>query len=146
MSSLIRAIKTLGTHAGTFHCDESLACYLLVRSLSMSVFSGTLLTEYLGFDAMLPFQTVLSFVIRRRGMTGWSFRTPFCLLFHWSLVFTAFAAAASSSFLLAQTRLEEFKDAKIIRSRDEEVLSKIDCLVDVGNLYDHEKLRFVRLP
>jgi uncharacterized UPF0160 family protein len=58
--------KTIGTHSGSFHCDESLAC-----------------------------------------------------------------------FMLHQTN--EYKGAKIIRSRDPKQLATADILVDVGAVYDPSK-------
>lgn len=61
--------KTIGTHSGTFHCDEALACWLLHQT-------------------------------------------------------------------------EQFKDARIVRSRDPEVLNKLDILVDVGGEYDPSRFRF----
>lgn len=62
-------IKRIGTHNGTFHCDEALAC-----------------------------------------------------------------------FLLRQT--EQFRSAQIVRTRDLEVLEQLDCVVDVGGVYDADRLRF----
>ncbi len=64
-----RIVKSIGTHSGTFHADEAMACYLL--------------------------------------------RT-----------------------------LDQFSGAKITRSRDPDVLSQLDCLVDVGSEYDPARLRF----
>jgi len=61
--------KTIGTHSGTFHCDEVMACYLL-------------------------------------RMT------------------------------------QEYKAARIIRTRDYSVLEKLDCVVDVGDVYDPSTNRF----
>jgi len=61
--------KTIGTHDGTFHCDEALACFML-------------------------------------RMT------------------------------------HKYKDAEIVRSRDEKVLSHLPILVDVGAVYDPSKGRF----
>lgn len=43
-------------------------------------------------------------------------------------------------FLLKQ--LSEFKDAKIIRSRDPLILNNCDVLVDVGDVYDPKAMRF----
>jgi len=62
--------KKIGTHDGTFHCDEALACYVL------------------------------------------------------------------------QTLTKEFKDAQIIRSRDPKLLETLDCLVDVGHVYDPSRHRY----
>ncbi|KAH7373339.1 hypothetical protein KP509_17G050700 [Ceratopteris richardii] len=59
----------IGTHNGTFHCDEALACFLLKLS----------------------------------------------------------------------TR---FRDALIVRTRDAKVLESLDAVLDVGGIYDHERLRF----
>ncbi|KAJ2787893.1 hypothetical protein GGI15_000312 [Coemansia interrupta] len=61
--------KSIGTHNGTFHCDEALACYML-------------------------------------------------------------------------RRLDEFKDSKVVRSRDPAVLDTCDIVVDVGGVYDHEARRY----
>ncbi|CAG0891137.1 unnamed protein product [Cyprideis torosa] len=38
--------------------------------------------------------------------------------------------------------LPEFKDAEIIRTRDEKVLESCDVVVDVGGIFDPEKFRF----
>ncbi|KAJ2656797.1 hypothetical protein IWW48_004823 [Coemansia sp. RSA 1200] len=61
--------KTIGTHSGTFHCDEALACYMLHQ-------------------------------------------------------------------------LGEYKDAKVVRSRDPAVLDTCDIVVDVGGVYDHDAKRY----
>lgn len=37
---------------------------------------------------------------------------------------------------------KEFKDAKITRTRDLKVLDTLDLILDVGAVYDAEKLRF----
>lgn len=58
-----RKMAKIGTHSGTFHCDEALGC-----------------------------------------------------------------------FLLKQT--QTFKDAEIVRTRDESVLSELDIVIDVGGKYD----------
>lgn len=62
-------MRSIGTHDGTFHCDEALACYML-------------------------------------------------------------------------RQLDGFKDGKLVRSRDENVLKDLDCVVDVGGVYDTKTLRF----
>ncbi|KAJ2774632.1 hypothetical protein IWQ57_000728 [Coemansia nantahalensis] len=61
--------KIIGTHSGTFHCDEALACYML-------------------------------------------------------------------------RQLDEYRDAKIVRSRDQAVLDTCDIVVDVGGVYDHDAKRY----
>ncbi|KAJ2156593.1 hypothetical protein GGF46_005082 [Coemansia sp. RSA 552] len=61
--------KTIGTHSGTFHCDEALACFML-------------------------------------------------------------------------RQLDEYSDAKIVRSRDPAVLDTCDIVVDVGGTYDHESKHY----
>lgn len=38
--------------------------------------------------------------------------------------------------------LPKFKDAEIIRSRDESVLKDCDVVVDVGGVYDHATQRY----
>uniref|UniRef100_A0A0K0E8Q9 UPF0160 protein MYG1, mitochondrial n=1 Tax=Strongyloides stercoralis TaxID=6248 RepID=A0A0K0E8Q9_STRER len=38
--------------------------------------------------------------------------------------------------------IPEFRDAKIIRSRNMEILEKSDVVVDVGGIYNHEKRRY----
>ena len=38
--------------------------------------------------------------------------------------------------------LPQFENAEIIRTRDSEKLSKLDVLVDVGEVFDHEKKRY----
>ncbi|KAJ5071770.1 metal dependent hydrolase - related [Anaeramoeba ignava] len=45
-----------------------------------------------------------------------------------------------SCFLLKQ--LPEYKDAKVIRTRDTEVLKNLTIVVDVGGEYDHSKRRY----
>ncbi|KAJ1996719.1 hypothetical protein GGI04_005672 [Coemansia thaxteri] len=61
--------KTIGTHSGTFHCDEALACYML-------------------------------------------------------------------------RQLDEYKDAKVVRSRDPSTLDACDIVVDVGGVYSHDAKRY----
>jgi len=61
--------KKIGTHDGTFHCDEALACYLLLKT-------------------------------------------------------------------------KEFKDADIIRTRDEKILKDLNIIVDVGGVYDPQTHRY----
>jgi len=61
--------RKIGTHDGTFHCDEALACFMLKQ-------------------------------------------------------------------------LPEWKDAEITRTRDQSLLDQQDIVVDVGGVYDSEKLRF----
>ncbi|PIA18889.1 metal-dependent protein hydrolase [Coemansia reversa NRRL 1564] len=61
--------KIIGTHSGTFHCDEALACFML-------------------------------------------------------------------------RQLDEYSDAKIVRSRDPAVLDTCDIVVDVGGVYDHDTKRY----
>ena len=61
--------KTIGTHSGTFHCDEALGCFLLRRT-------------------------------------------------------------------------REYANATVTRTRDQEVLAKLDCVIDVGGVYDHDKRRY----
>ncbi|KAJ1667703.1 hypothetical protein IW140_001239 [Coemansia sp. RSA 1813] len=61
--------KIIGTHSGTFHCDEALACYML-------------------------------------------------------------------------RQLDEYKDAKIVRSRDPATLETCDIVVDVGSVYSHDTKRY----
>lgn len=75
MASVSPAVKKpklgmkIGTHSGTFHCDEALACYMLKQ-------------------------------------------------------------------------LPEYKDAEIVRSRNPDVLSTCDILVDVGGVYDPDTHRY----
>ncbi|QDZ23984.1 metal-dependent protein hydrolase [Chloropicon primus] len=66
---MAKTVKTIGTHSGTFHCDEALGCFLLRR-----------------------------------------------------------------------TKL--FANAKVTRTRDEQVLQNLDCVIDVGGVYDHGKHRY----
>lgn len=37
---------------------------------------------------------------------------------------------------------QEFKDAKIVRTRDQSILDKMDLVVDVGGVYEPEKKRY----
>lgn len=39
-------------------------------------------------------------------------------------------------------QLSEYRNAKVVRSRDLEVLDKLDIVIDVGGVYDHSKLRY----
>lgn len=41
---------------------------------------------------------------------------------------------ALGCFLLRQTKV--YKDAEIVRTRDESVLSELDIVIDVGGIYD----------
>ena len=45
-----------------------------------------------------------------------------------------------SIYLLRHTK--EFKDAKVIRTRNQAILDKCDCVCDVGGVYNHEKRRY----
>lgn len=47
---------------------------------------------------------------------------------------------ALAVYLLRQTK--EFKEAQLVRSRDPNLLSKCDVLVDVGGEFDPDRLRF----
>jgi len=47
---------------------------------------------------------------------------------------------AFACFLLKLT--DRFKDATIVRTRDESILSNMDCVVDVGGFYDPKAFRF----
>uniref|UniRef100_A0A7G3AUC4 Putative metal-binding protein n=1 Tax=Lutzomyia longipalpis TaxID=7200 RepID=A0A7G3AUC4_LUTLO len=47
---------------------------------------------------------------------------------------------ALACFMLRQ--LEEYKNAEIVRSRNEEILAKCDIVVDVGGIFDVTKKRF----
>ena len=64
-----KAVKTIGTHSGTFHCDEALGCFLLRRT-------------------------------------------------------------------------KQFANATVTRSRDEQILQNLDCVIDVGGVYDHSRHRY----
>jgi len=64
-----RATRRIGTHNGTFHCDEALACFMLKQ-------------------------------------------------------------------------LDTYRDAEVIRTRDESVLKDLDVVIDVGSVYDPPSLRF----
>jgi uncharacterized UPF0160 family protein len=50
------------------------------------------------------------------------------------------ADEALGCWLLRQ--LPEFAGAKVVRSRDEEVLAKCDIIIDVGGIYDPSRMRF----
>jgi uncharacterized UPF0160 family protein len=50
------------------------------------------------------------------------------------------ADEAMGCFLLRQ--LPTYRDAKIVRTRDPKVLDTLDIVIDVGGIYDHEKLRY----
>ncbi|KAJ1677461.1 hypothetical protein EV182_006125, partial [Spiromyces aspiralis] len=47
---------------------------------------------------------------------------------------------ALGCFMLKQ--LPEYKDAKIIRSRNPEELAKCDIVIDVGGIYNHDEKRY----
>eukprot|EP01124_Arcella_intermedia_P004396 TRINITY_DN124_c0_g1_i2.p1 TRINITY_DN124_c0_g1~~TRINITY_DN124_c0_g1_i2.p1 ORF type:complete len:332 (-),score=81.00 TRINITY_DN124_c0_g1_i2:26-1021(-) len=64
-----KVTKRIGTHNGTFHCDEALACFMLLSS-------------------------------------------------------------------------KLFKDAELVRSREKSVLDGLDCVVDVGDVYDPSRHRY----
>ncbi|CAG0900994.1 unnamed protein product [Darwinula stevensoni] len=53
---------------------------------------------------------------------------------------TVSCGAALACFMLKQ--LPQYRDAEIVRSRDETVLSTCDVLVDVGGTYDHATRRY----
>lgn len=50
------------------------------------------------------------------------------------------ADEAMGVFLLRQC--PEYRNSKVVRSRDLEVLEKLDIVIDVGGIYDHSKLRY----
>lgn len=50
------------------------------------------------------------------------------------------ADEALGVWLLRQTA--EFRNAKVVRSRDSSVLSDLDIVIDVGGVYDHSNLRY----
>jgi uncharacterized UPF0160 family protein len=39
-------------------------------------------------------------------------------------------------------QIPEYRNAKVVRSRDLEVLAKLDIVIDVGAVYDHAVLRY----
>ena len=47
---------------------------------------------------------------------------------------------ATAVFMLLNT--EEYKDAEVVRTRDEKLIGEADIVVDVGAIYDFEKRRF----
>eukprot|EP01125_Pyxidicula_operculata_P003753 TRINITY_DN1502_c0_g1_i4.p1 TRINITY_DN1502_c0_g1~~TRINITY_DN1502_c0_g1_i4.p1 ORF type:complete len:277 (+),score=53.88 TRINITY_DN1502_c0_g1_i4:21-851(+) len=53
---------------------------------------------------------------------------------------TFHADEAFACYLLLQT--DEFKDADIVRTRDEKVLATMDIVIDVGGVYDPSKHRY----
>jgi len=50
------------------------------------------------------------------------------------------ADEAMGVWMLRQT--SDYRNAKVVRSRDLEVLDKLDIVIDVGGVYDHSKLRY----
>lgn len=50
------------------------------------------------------------------------------------------ADEAMGCWMLRQ--LPEYRNSNIVRSRDEQILSKLDIVIDVGGTYDHSKLRY----
>jgi uncharacterized UPF0160 family protein len=50
------------------------------------------------------------------------------------------ADEAMGVFMLRQ--LPEYRNSKVVRSRDLEVLETLDIVIDVGGTYDHSKLRY----
>ncbi|VFQ82434.1 unnamed protein product [Cuscuta campestris] len=68
-SSSPSSLKRVGTHNGSFHCDEALGCYMIRLT-------------------------------------------------------------------------NKFKDAQIVRTRDSQVLEKLDAVLDVGGVYDHSRDRY----
>lgn len=44
---------------------------------------------------------------------------------------------ALACFMLRRTK--QFKDAEVVRTRQEDVLSKLDAIVDVGGVYDPDR-------
>jgi uncharacterized UPF0160 family protein len=50
------------------------------------------------------------------------------------------ADEAMGVFMLRQ--VSKYRNSKVVRSRDLEVLDKLDIVIDVGGIYDHTKLRY----
>jgi len=50
------------------------------------------------------------------------------------------ADEAMGVWMLRQT--PDYRNAKVVRSRDLEVLEKLDIVIDVGGVYDHSELRY----
>jgi hypothetical protein len=111
-----RKKSVIGTHSGTFHCDEALGCYLVRparrRGAIYRCFSRPLGTPPRGGAA--PPRP-------HRGPPPLS-ATP-CP-----------ARAPPPRPQLRQT--PAFRDADIIRSRDPDVLATADVVIDVGGVYD----------
>lgn len=39
-------------------------------------------------------------------------------------------------------QLPDYRNSKVVRSRDQKVLDKLDIVIDVGGVYDHDALRY----
>lgn len=48
----------------------------------------------------------------------------------------------TDDLLAVSTLLMKFPDSELVRSRDEKIIESADIVVDVGHIYDPEKLRF----
>jgi hypothetical protein len=112
----------IGTHNGTFHCDEALGCYL-VRACDRSACAGACLR---GLTEVARPQEGRQVAPRRTAQTMARHCLPNLLL-------------PNPPLLDAQLRqTPAFKNAEIVRSRDPAVLATADVVIDVGGVYEPE--------
>ncbi|SBS85198.1 conserved protein, unknown function [Plasmodium ovale] len=85
---------------------------------------------------------------RKKGESGWLKRL-LCVSFVFYPTMQKVIGTHSGRFhtdeILASVMLKflpEYKDAKIIRTRDQDKLDKCDIVIDVGGVYNHENKRY----
>ncbi|KAK2102094.1 UPF0160 protein myg1, mitochondrial [Saguinus oedipus] len=111
--SKLMAPPRIGTHNGTFHCDEALACALL-----------RLLPEYRVWSAKMTLR------LRACIPAGWT-------AFRYQGPSGSVQQPKHPSYPPCIP-----EDAEIVRTRDPEKLASCDIVVDVGGEYDPERHRY----
>lgn len=118
----LMAPPRIGTHNGTFHCDEALACALL-----------RLLPEYqvrgAGGRRVLTWVPVVPGAARAPLLP---FPTPL----------KPSSSPLPARLLAAPYPRCPLQDAEIVRTRDPEKLASCDVVVDVGGEYDPQRHRY----
>lgn len=127
----------IGTHNGSFHCDEALGCALLRRTEASDR----------RFRRAATSQHPPAHIISAQLMLHASSHSPLSR-FHSHRQPRAESAPrlrAAPTPALPPVNVhfsQKFRDAEIVRSRDPDVLAQCDIVIDVGGTYDASSLRF----
>ena len=113
-----RKFLRIGTHSGTFHCDEALGCFLLQQVLLRHNAKQP--------AAPPPSRAAVPIPPRRRPAM-----VQTCCPAHAALPHPRRDPRASSA-----TQTAAFQGAEVVRSRDPEVLKDLDVIIDVGATYE----------